>query len=251
MLITSPQSSSDSSTTPVVASCPKDYDIPVRRLVLAASHHSLGDGRPPMRKVGFNRTGGRENDGFFFDHREGKREKVAIPHRHHDPQQAHYQQEGYLSSNSSTFRSSDSLVLHVDSSSLTDGLKRLHECMARTTESRQLLVRAHAISSKDMVALCATTRKVLSGAIDLHGIVPAGYQDRPMSSNNSTASSIVVGRRQSSHESQSMTPSLSTIKRQRSVQTKQARRAMKEHKRATMSRTGVAFRPFMVGMLDC
>jgi len=246
MLFHSPQSSSYSSMTSIGAGCSKDYTPAHSSSVLTPNHLCQG------KKVGFYRTGIRENHGFFIDVKEDKREKEAIRHGHHDPQQAQYQQEGYLSSKSSTLaRSNDTLVLDPASSSFTVGLKRLHECMARTTESRQLLVRAHTLSSKDMAKLCATTRKVLTGGIDLHRIVLAGHQDHPISSNRSATSSLVVRRPQSSHESKSTTPSLSTIKRQRRVmQKKQARRAMKEHKRATISRTGVVFRPCMTGMLD-
>ena len=246
MLITPPpQSSTDGSTTSVAAGSKDDT---LHRLVLSTNHQSNDDGRPPTRNVGFNCTDPRESYVVFRDEREDKpkKGKEGIHHGHHH--QTHYQHHGgsSLLSTFSTFA-----VDPPGSSSFTDRLNRLHESMARATESRQMLSRAHIFSCKNMVELRATTRDVLTRGIDLHHhTVLAGHHDCHSISNSSAASSEAVGGQSSSCGSRSTTGRLSTSKRQRTVQKKQACKAIKETKKTTMRRTGVAFRPCMAGMLD-
>ena len=122
-------------------------------------------------------------------------------------------------------------------SSYTDGFEKLHECISRTAETRRL-VRQHMLrTNKKLVASSSsrTTREVSTGGgVNLR----IAYQDC-----HSSASS--VGSR-SSYGSSSR-GSLSTKKGRRTVHKKQTRRAIKS---TTISRTGVAFRPCMAGLLD-
>lgn len=143
--------------------------------------------------------------------------------------QAHYRGHSSLSTLSTDLGDSFS--------SYTDGLEKLHECITRTAETRRLVRQHMMCSNKKMVGSSSRTAREASigGGVSLR----LAYQDRHCSSASSVGSRSSFGSNSKS--------SLPTSKGRRTVQKKQARRAIKS---TTISRTGVAFRPCMAGLLD-
>jgi len=122
-------------------------------------------------------------------------------------------------------------------SSYTDGLEKLQVCITRTAETRRLVRQHMQCTDKKMAGSSSrTTREVsVGGGVSLR----LAYQERHCSSASSVGSRSSFGSNSKN--------SLPTSKGRRTVQKKQIRRAIKS---TTISRTGVAFRPCMAGLLD-
>ena len=279
MLITRPRSSSSSSSSssdgstmsvPAAGSKKEDDALLARVLVRSrarpppAAHGLPSEYRRPLKKARFNCTGVSEKLVIFLQDKEDHDDKDGIQGVAH---------RGSLSSSiSSTFlsgTSSDSTTGNEEfssSSSFSEALTRLHECMIRTAESNQRLVQADILSTKKMVASSATASPRAGvffltggggggrGGINrLHCPLeeeeePAGRQDDCCSS--SCASSVGSQLSSSSdwsskgthHLGQGTVPEMKKPAALRDTTTL----TKKKNKWASMSsRTGVAFRPCM------